>query len=43
MVRTGVNRPAGAIVAQREARSNGGPVTAVIAGAVEQAGGSGMG
>ena len=40
---TGDNRPAGAIVAQRDARSNGGDVTAVIAEAVAQAGSSGMG
>ena len=40
---TGDNRPAGAIVAQRDARSNGGDVAAVVAEAVAQAGGSGTG
>ena len=40
---TGDNRPAGAIVAQRYARSNGGDVTAATAETVSQAGSSGMG
>ena len=40
---TGDNRPAGAIVAQRDARSNGGDFTVVSAEEIAQAGGSGMG
>jgi len=36
---TGDDRPAGAIVAQRDARSNGGDGAAVIAGAMAQEGG----
>ena len=40
---TGTNRPAGVIVAQRDARSNGGDVAAVSVDGVVHAGGSGMG
>ena len=42
-VPTGDNRPAGAIVAQRDARSNGEDVAAVNADEVAQAGGRGIG
>ena len=40
---TDANRPIGVIVAQREARSNGGDVGAVSVDGVVHAGGSGMG
>ena len=40
---TGDNRPAKVIVAQRDARSNGGDVAAVNADGVVHVGGSGMG